>query len=74
MTVKRQVRAKFILMLSPMKMTDSKAYISRANCRPSRGSPVSTSAGNCPVAYMSPKKVYDRKKEPYCRDTEAFSR
>lgn len=73
MVVKRAVSAKFILKLSPMKMTDRKAYSSRANCRPSRGRPVSSRAGNCPVAYISPKKVYDRKKDPYCKDTAAVS-
>lgn len=73
MQVKRAVKAKFILKLSPMKMTDRKAYISRANCRPSTGRPVASRAWNCPVAYISPKKVYDRKKEPYCRHKEGVS-
>lgn len=57
MTVNRAVRATFILKDRPMKMTDMMAYISRANCRPSTGSPVSSRAGNWPVAYMRPKKV-----------------
>ena len=67
MTVKRKVRATFILKLSPMKTTEMRAYISRANCRPSVGSPATAKAGNWPVAYIRPKNVYDRKKEPYCR-------
>lgn len=57
MEVKRHVRATFILRLRPMKMTDNKAYMMRANWRPSRGRPACTNDENCPVTYMSPKKV-----------------
>ena len=57
MVVKRDVRATFILKLRPIKMTDRKAYMSRANCRPSAGRPVTSRASNWPVAYMRPKKV-----------------